>query len=120
MDSEEQRLFPRIPGNLIAQICIANDDDLPGRDEDMTVKDISKGGVFIETDSPYEPGDKIKLVLFLPESNQVLSIKAVVRWRKESAPQGIGVELWQACAADESWLNQYIDDGLSPDVDDSF
>jgi uncharacterized protein (TIGR02266 family) len=59
--------------------------------------DISEGGIFIETDTPLEPGEYLSLSFELDRSAFVVKVKAQVRWCRlprdasESKPVGAGL-----------------------------
>ena len=111
MGAPENRRFTRIPSDLIAQIRTSA---VQRAGQDLVVKDISRGGSFIETEAAFKPGDLIEVIFRRPNSTQTFAIKAVVRWRSEFPPRGIGLKFIRAKLSNKHQLKQYIDDHLSP------
>ncbi len=68
------------------------DEPLPGahppRWEGVS-RDISLGGIFIETESPFAFGSTITVYITLPAYGAELALAAVVRW---TAPDGMGLQ----------------------------
>lgn len=52
-------------------------------------KDISIGGMFIESDEPSKFGSELLIRIRLPGSNQLLLLRGIVRWETSS---GMGVQ----------------------------
>ena len=81
--------------------------------EEVQLKDISKRGVFVETDEPFETGSFIVMDLTLPGDETVaasiVSVAGVVRWRKNESPCGIGIEILQISDFDRVRLETYLD-----------
>ncbi len=104
---KEKRHFPRIPGKLVANLRKVG----KKRDtERMFVQNMSLGGVFIETSMDLREGDYIWFDIHLPEPrhNQKVSVEAVVRWRKNSEPKGIGVEYTRVSTQDKKKIETVI------------
>jgi uncharacterized protein (TIGR02266 family) len=55
-------------------------------------ENLSRGGTFIHTGRDLPVGHQIQLVLSFPGLLLPISVEAVVRWRREGADPGIGVE----------------------------
>ena len=93
MDEQpEQRRYPRMPLEVIASLRRVDGGkfDLP---TEAIAKDISRGGVFIETDDRFEIGSFVGFDVRLHEDEEVSSIIGLVRWRNQRPPEGIGVEI---------------------------
>jgi len=54
-----------------------------------SIKDISNGGVFIETQTPFAKGQEIRLNFQLPNRSKLLKIVGEIA---RSTPQGVGVK----------------------------
>lgn len=60
-------------------------------------RNLSRGGLFVETCLPLEPGEKVRLRLTLPDVETPFALDGVVRWvsRLEDEmghPPGMGIE----------------------------
>jgi Tfp pilus assembly protein PilZ len=81
----EQRRYARAPVNSPAAFS------LKGKPEQTTglAKDISVGGMFIETTAPAAFGADVVIHLALPGSSGPLALPGVVRWVRDG---GMGVQ----------------------------
>ena len=69
------------------------------------IKDISSGGVFIETSNPFSVGEVISMTLLLPEYNKKIKIQGdIVRMDK----QGIGVK-FKTSQVQEEIIKSFVD-----------
>ncbi len=82
---QEKRVHPRSPLQVAVTCEVDGGESLTGY-----VKDISLGGMFIDTDEPSPPfGTKLTVVCELPGLDRDARLPAVVRWTK---PGGFGVQ----------------------------
>ena len=81
------RRSPRVPLGQPLEFS-TKDEDTPVR-MDGIGKDISLGGMFIETDLPGPLGEQIVVHLVLPGSAHEMALPAVVRW---TGKDGMGVQ----------------------------
>lgn len=72
---------------------------------DATCRDISLGGMFIETTSPAPFGARIEVQLSLPGLKQPASIPSIVRW---TTPEGMGVQFGVMGARETYALTQLL------------
>ncbi len=88
-------------------------------DRDSFIKqyteNISHGGLFVATDKPYMPGDKIKVDLIIPDLAASWPIEGEVvyqldeeRARKLETMQGIGIRITQISPGAESAFRAYV------------
>ena len=61
--------------------------------------DMSSGGLFLKTDTPFSVNEKVMLSFTLPDANKVVNCSAKVAWvnlqdnpRKSELPTGIGLQ----------------------------
>lgn len=83
MTPRRKRQFDRIPAELDVEFMV------DGRVVHARSKDISLGGMFIETDSPPPYGTQLRVHVTLPDLARPVVIEAIVRW---TAPSGMGVQ----------------------------
>jgi uncharacterized protein (TIGR02266 family) len=81
------RRTPRVPLQTAIEFQ-SESDDVPVRMEGVA-RDISLGGMFIETEVPCAEGERIVIHLTLPEGRREMSLPAIVRW---TAKDGMGVQ----------------------------
>ena len=90
MDPRERRRYPRMPLDLVTSLKSVplklSEDVLPS-----AIRDISSGGVFIETDTDAAVGSLIMIRLELPSEERRRSVFGLVKWRRLQ-PRGIGVQ----------------------------
>jgi type IV pilus assembly protein PilZ len=81
---QDKRSPPRIPLNADVTCEASGAPNIGGR-----AKDISIGGMFIESEAQVTFGVEVSIVLRLPNTKQDLRVPAVIRWIK---PGGFGVQ----------------------------
>lgn len=81
----EQRRHARAPINVPVSFAVK------GKAEDQSGlgKDISLGGMFVETDQPAPFGSNLMVQLTLPGAEGPLSLPGVVRWVRDG---GMGIQ----------------------------
>ena len=97
------RRTPRVPLHRAVEFS-SDSDDVPVRMEG-TARDISLGGMFIETDVPCAQGERITIHLTLPEGRQELSLPAIVRW---TSKEGMGVQFGLLGARDTHEITTFV------------
>ena len=90
---DTQRKYPRLVGDRLAQIELAHREEL----RQLWVRDISKGGVFVETEEPPPTGTKLEVRLLTPDGLVSLHGQVVHVVDNESAqrfnmPLGVGLQ----------------------------
>jgi hypothetical protein len=70
-----------------------------------TGRDISLGGMFIETDGRYAQGEQVVVYMTLPGSRREMTLPAVVRW---SANDGMGVQFGLLGARDTHEIADFV------------
>jgi type IV pilus assembly protein PilZ len=81
----ELRRFTRAPLEQPLEFQAKNE----GRRHRGLAKDISVGGMFVQTDEPAPFGAEVVVHLTLPSDNKELRLPGVVRWTR---PNGFGVQ----------------------------
>lgn len=81
----EQRRYARAPVNAAATFSIKGD---PAPREGIC-RDISVGGMFLETASPARFGAEVIVQTSLPGSSDALALPGVVRWLRDG---GMGIQ----------------------------
>lgn len=84
-DRVEQRRYARAPVNSPASFSIKGKPDK----RQGLCKDISVGGMFLETDAPAGFGSDVIIHVTLPGSNDPVALPGVVRWVRDG---GMGVQ----------------------------
>jgi len=75
---------------------------------EATCRNISLGGMHIETDQPQPYGKTIRLFMQLPGMKNEVMVEAVVRWSK---PDGMGIQFGRMGALETHALTQMIGPG---------
>jgi Tfp pilus assembly protein PilZ len=81
----DQRRYARAPIDVAATFSIKGKKDRPSG----IAKDVSIGGMFLETATPASFGAEVIVHLVLPGSDDLLSLPGVVRWVRGG---GMGVQ----------------------------
>ncbi len=74
-------------------------------------RDISEGGVFIETDKPHQLGTEVSMQFHLSGGREVLqTLGRVVRVRtgSEASPPGMGIEFDELSSEDRSKIDRIV------------
>ena len=90
-ESQNRRRHPRHEADLNASFRHVTV-EVTRRSIKGTVKNISQGGVFLETNLPFKAGDLIELDLMIGSDPSAKTFRCIIRWVKKGEPKGIGVE----------------------------
>jgi uncharacterized protein (TIGR02266 family) len=134
--SPELAMVPEISHHLIKALMGANDPGGSGgrrrgeerhvvtvraevKDASVVTENLSKGGVFVKTDQPFDVGESICVRLCFSGSLEPLELTGIVSWRREptaETPGGVGVrfdgELSRARAVVNHLLSELADPKL--------
>jgi type IV pilus assembly protein PilZ len=97
------RRFPRVPLGQPIEFSTKGD-DVPIRMEG-TARDISLGGMFIETDLPCAVGEQVVVYVTLPRAKREMALPAVVRW---SGKDGMGVQFGLLGARETHEITEFV------------
>ena len=81
-------------------------------------KNISQGGIFIETPMACQKGEMVEFDLIMPKRSEKVSIRGIVRWCQRADPQGMGIEIFKMSVDSKRRLSQCLRE-ISPDRNDS-
>ncbi len=96
-----KRMHPRVDARF--EVRPSNVDEL----HSLFSRDISQGGMFLETDRAVEIGRSLALTIIHPLTRRSFSIDSVVR-RCSTSPQGVGVEFVELTDKRRLALEQFI------------
>jgi PilZ domain-containing protein len=82
-----RRRFVRVPLGRLLEFWTDSDDYLLGAE--AIGKDVSLGGMFVETDIPCRCGERVRTQLTFPGSRRELVLWGIVRW---TCREGIGMQ----------------------------
>ena len=103
-------------GELIVRVDYATVDELFSE----FTRDVHEGGLFIETDSPEEPGESVKLLIRLPKLEHSLELEGRVAWVCEGGevdfPPGMGVEFQNLPDAARKIINEVVRELKTPNL----
>ena len=97
-----RRSFARVPLGRSVEFWTDSDNFLLGAEG--TVKDISLGGAFIETDIPCRFGERILVRLTLARGKREMALPGIVRW---TGRDGIGVQFGRLGARDTHEIAEF-------------
>jgi Tfp pilus assembly protein PilZ len=81
----EQRRYARAPIDTPLSFSVKGQSD----DREGVGKDISIGGMFVETSTPAGFGESVVIHVSLPGSDEILALPGVIRWVRNG---GMGVQ----------------------------
>lgn len=102
----EKRSHPRVPLGKPLTCQRPGGESFSG-----TAKDISIGGMFVETEQRVAFGDELSIVVHVPSAKQDLVLPAIVRWL---APGGFGVQFGLLGARETHAISQLFTSRAKP------
>lgn len=100
------RGFERVSFETEVRLC-ANGTDLWGWS-----RNVSRGGMFVEAESPLEPDSEFEVEFTVPNTSIVVQPTARVVWRRmpgdPDRPAGMGLQFLKLDREAERWLDQYV------------
>lgn len=79
-----------------------------GPDAGARVRNLSLGGICVETTAPPELGSLVDVVLRLPDLPRPLVLRGQVAWRNREPPPDIGVRWSRLAGDDRERLRRYL------------
>ena len=95
-----------------------------GADYRTIANEISENGMFLVTEDPLQLDDIIHLRFSLPDSQDQIKTRAIVRWRHDAIPEdlsevvtpGMGIEFCGLSKEDKQLISEFIDDMTFDDL----
>lgn len=107
-DSAENRKYLRLNTGQVTKLRKSSMEEAEATAEG-NIGNVSKGGVFIETDGDFAAGNVLEFEIRLPNWMDPIPVVTVVRWKQDQDPKGVGVEFLQIGSSELIALNEYID-----------
>lgn len=111
--SEEGRRFKRLGANWIVRIRTQKPTDSSRIRMNERIKNISLGGVFIETSYPFPAGSFVEFDFNLPGHPDMIHARGIVKWvndgRYQDQPRGMGVEFVEVTTASQSAIEGFVE-----------
>ena len=76
---------------------------------DHKIRDISAGGLRIETEFLEQEGTEVDLYISLPEIDEGFEAKGVVVWVNQDSPKDMGIKFVQMSDEAKAVLKKYLD-----------
>lgn len=110
----DKRRFTRLNSNLIVRIRGRRPTSTETQALESRIINISKGGVFIETPTPFEQGSLVELDFNIPRCAENVRTRGVVRWsgRAAGGAIGMGIEFLEVTIPSRDALRGYICDRM--------
>lgn len=109
---DEKRKHPRLSTDLVTRLRLSRISRQAEASLLRRIKDISLGGVFIETDAPFPLGTIVEFEFELPVLAHRIQAKGIVRWSSagggDAGRRGIGVEFLSIAVRDAEAIVNYI------------
>lgn len=106
---EEQRRYQRISADFLARVVPA---DLPEKQAEAVrarIRNISRGGIFIASDTPIPLDTLLNIRFRLPDKKSEVEALGVVRWiSSDLANPGIGVQFVKLKEKDQGRVGDYM------------
>lgn len=76
-------------------------------------RDVSSGGMFLETDVRLQHGKTLSLTIYHPESHRGFTLESIVRRTSAGPPKGVGVEFTGMDDTRRQRFQRFVDDGVA-------
>jgi len=98
----EQRKSPRIQTDALV--------DVAGKDVLLfhRIRDISMGGLCIDSPTPEEVGTEVDLVVNFPDLDEVIETRGVVVWSHDEPRKGMAIKFLDLTEEQRSILRRYL------------
>lgn len=110
--TSDQRRYKRLNTNWVVRIRATRYTDTSVRRMREHIRNISVGGVYIETSVPLDVGTHIELVFAVPGRPGQVHTKGVVRWSNDGhnkdQPVGMGIEFLEVSTSEREAIQAYI------------
>jgi hypothetical protein len=100
INAQEERVYRRVPLGVEVQIVTGEGSPLSG-----LARDISLGGLFVESESRLSFGDEITVLVQLPETKDTLRLSGVVRWTNSA---GFGLQFGSLGASATHAITRWV------------
>ncbi|OHB76760.1 MAG: hypothetical protein A2Z34_02805 [Planctomycetes bacterium RBG_16_59_8] len=116
----DNRKYKRLGTNWIGKIRQkALPDELKYAGE-TRIRNISMGGVFIDTSIPFAIGTFVEIDFTIPGSSEPIHAEGIIRWsntdRNANLPVGMGLEFIKVSTKSRSVITSYIDETVSVEL----
>ncbi|OHB69743.1 MAG: hypothetical protein A2W23_02260 [Planctomycetes bacterium RBG_16_43_13] len=116
----EKRRFKRLGTNWVAKIREKKLSDTT-IERMASVRNISTGGVFIETSMPFPLETYLEMEFAAPGYPENITVLGVVKWSNEGKiasgqPIGMGIEFLEVSTKNKSIISQYVNGAITKDV----
>jgi Tfp pilus assembly protein PilZ len=81
--------------------------------EAIFTRDVSSGGMFLETDMELPLGKNLSLTIYHPVSKRGFTMDSVIRRKSSDGPKGVGVEFTGMDDARRHRFETFVEDGLA-------
>jgi len=105
-----KRRYPRIPTHLLADVIHE------GKDKQLWIHTISRGGVFLEADPAPAVGGELDITFSLPGIEETINAKAKARWQgavREDSPSGVGCQFIEIDDRLADIIGDYVNEKLA-------
>lgn len=112
MPMTERRATSRVAADLAVKLRLSNG----GMPATGTLRNVSLGGAFVETEDTVTPGSELSLEFSLPPGPRAVRCKVFVVWSSRTGAgsalptQGVGVRLTDVGISELRALSQFVDD----------
>ncbi len=111
--SLEKRRYKRLPTNLLGRILPRRGGEATVRSAKAAIKNISLGGVFIESKNPYPLDTLVDLTFAIPGYADEVNAKGIVRWAQGDGPMiGMGIEFIEVSVPSRQAIQGYVGDRI--------
>ena len=109
----EKRRYKRLPTDFIGKILPRRGGDSTIRAAKAAIRNISLGGVFIDTKTPSPLDTLVDITFAIPGYADDVSAKGIVRWAQADGPMaGMGIEFMEVSVPSRTAIQGYVGDRI--------
>lgn len=120
MGDADKRKFKRLSTSWIVRIRTRKPSDSTRIRLDERIRNVSLGGVFIETRYPFKLGSLVEFDFNMPGSSDLVHAKGLVKWTNDGTqrdlPVGMGIEFIEVASVTKDAISTYLDKSTTDDL----
>lgn len=120
MGDADKRKFKRLSTSWIVRIRTRKPSDSTRIRLDERIRNVSMGGVFIETRYPFKLGSLVEFDFNMPGSSDLVHAKGLVKWTNDGSlrdlPVGMGIEFVEVSSVARDAITHYLDKDTSDEL----
>ena len=120
MNDINKRKFKRLSASWIVRIRTRKPADSTRIRINQRIRNVSMGGVFIDTRHPFRVGSMVEFDFTVPGSTEMIRAKGLVKWSNDGSqgelPAGMGIEFLEVSTTSRDAISDYLEQPASANL----